>query len=87
VKVRAYQTNATQWALEVSDTGAGIPEEAQAYIFEPFRQVDDSVTREHGGSGLGLAIVKQLVELMGGEVVLVSQPGQGSIFTVLLPIV
>jgi signal transduction histidine kinase len=66
--------------------GAGIPQEAQAFIFEPFRQVDDSATRQHGGSGLGLAIVKQLSVLMGGEVVLESQPGHGSKFTVFLPI-
>ena len=86
VKVRVYQANEKQWVLQVSDTGAGIPEEAQAFIFEPFRQVDDSVTRQHGGSGLGLAIVKQLSVLMGGDVVLESQPGHGSKFTVLLPI-
>jgi PAS domain S-box-containing protein len=86
VKVRAYQANERQWALQISDTGAGIPQEAQAFIFEPFRQVDDSATRQHGGSGLGLAIVKQLSVLMGGEVVLESQPGHGSKFTVFLPI-
>ncbi|MFQ5616478.1 MAG: ATP-binding protein, partial [Anaerolineales bacterium] len=72
--------------LDVSDTGAGIPEEAQAAIFEPFSQVDSSVTRAYGGSGLGLSIVRELTKLMGGETTLTSQIGQGTTFTVTLPV-
>jgi PAS domain S-box-containing protein len=72
------------WALRVSDTGDGIPAEAQTYIFEPFRQVDGTATRNHAGSGLGLSIVKQLTHLMGGELILESQLGQGSTFTIVL---
>ena len=87
VHVRAYQPNAAHWALEVSDTGRGIPSEAQSYIFDPFRQIDNPATREHTGSGLGLSIVKQLIALMGGEITLASKVGEGSTFTVVLPLV
>jgi PAS domain S-box-containing protein len=86
VHLRVYCPQEDQWALEVSDTGPGIPSHAQAYIFDPFRQVDDSITREHAGSGLGLSIVKQLTELMGGEIRLMSEVGRGSTFTVILPL-
>jgi PAS domain S-box-containing protein len=87
VHIRIYHPNATHWAMEVSDTGCGIPLEAQSYIFDPFRQVDGSTTREHTGSGLGLSIVKQLTTLMGGEITLKSKTGKGSTFTVILPLV
>jgi PAS domain S-box-containing protein len=76
-----------RWRIQVSDTGAGMPEEALSYIFEPFRQVDGTVTRKHSGTGLGLAIVKQLVTLLGGEITVASKLGQGSTFTVMLPLV
>jgi PAS domain S-box-containing protein len=87
VQVRAYRPDEAQyaahWAIEVSDTGMGIPEEAQLHIFEPFRRVE---TTSASGVGLGLSIVKQLIELMGGEILLESQIGEGSTFTVVLPI-
>ena len=86
VRVRAYRHDETHWALQVSDTGAGIPKEAHSYIFEAFRQVDDPITRKYTGSGLGLSIVKQLTTLMGGEITLVSDVGQGSTFTIILPL-
>jgi signal transduction histidine kinase len=86
VQVHVFQPDADHWAIQVADTGMGIPPEAQAYVFEPFRQVDGSITRTQAGSGLGLSIVKQLAELMGGQVTLESNIGQGSIFTVLLPL-
>lgn len=86
IDVRAYRPNNGRWVMQVADTGIGIPEEAREYIFDPFRQVDESVTREYGGVGLGLSIVRQLVALMGGEVSLESEVGQGSTFMVNLPL-
>jgi PAS domain S-box-containing protein len=86
VEINVYMRDADHWAIAVADTGIGIPKEAQRYIFEPFRQVDDSATREYGGAGLGLSIVKQLVTMMGGWIELESEEGKGSTFTVILPL-
>lgn len=86
IHISCYKPDQTHWAMQVSDTGPGIPIEAHALIFEPFRQVDGSETREHGGAGLGLSIVKQLVTLMDGEITLDSEMRQGSTFTVVLPL-
>jgi PAS domain S-box-containing protein len=86
IYVRFYLFDPQHWAMQVSDTGKGIPMESQKTIFDAFQQVDATTTRQHGGIGLGLAIVKRLVELMGGEIQLVSQVGTGSTFTVILPL-
>jgi signal transduction histidine kinase len=72
--------------FSVTDTGIGIPVEAQAYIFEPFRQVDGSAARTYGGSGLGLHIVQRLLEVLGGRVTVDSVVGHGSTFRVWLPV-
>lgn len=87
VVVRLLNADAARWALQVADTGQGIPPEAQPHIFEPFWQVDGSPTRQSNrGVGLGLSIVKQMTGTMGGEITLNSQPGVGSTFTVTLPL-
>jgi signal transduction histidine kinase len=72
--------------MDISDTGIGIPDDAQAYVFETFRQVNDPSTRKHQGSGLGLSIVKQLVELLHGTITLESKLGEGTTFHVVLPV-
>jgi len=87
VTVHMDWPNPAHWRIQVSDTGAGMPEDASSHIFEPFRQVDGTVTRKHSGTGLGLAIVKQLVTLLGGDISVSSKLGQGSVFTVMLPLV
>ena len=76
-----------KWQIVVEDTGKGISESALPHIFETFRQVEGATTRVHGGFGLGLSIVKQLANLMGGEVVVKSKVGEGSLFTVRLPLI
>jgi PAS domain S-box-containing protein len=86
VTTRLFSPAQGQWAIQVADTGIGIPPEHQEMIFSPFQQVDGSPTRRRGGSGLGLSIVKQLAETMGGRVSVESRPGQGATFTVVLPI-
>jgi signal transduction histidine kinase/DNA-binding response OmpR family regulator len=72
--------------IQVQDTGVGIAKRHQGSIFDPFTQADASVARFHGGSGLGLAICSKLVRLMGGAIALESDLGQGSLFTVTLPL-
>ncbi len=80
-------TNQKWLRFEVRDTGIGISKENQEKIFEAFTQADSSSIKEYGGTGLGLTITKQLVELMGGEISVSSQPGVGSTFWFTVPLV
>ncbi|BAP80803.1 sensor histidine kinase/response regulator [Pseudomonas sp. MT-1] len=70
----------------VTDTGIGIAEDQHERIFQAFQQIDGSISRQYGGTGLGLAIARQLAEVLGGGIRLKSAPGQGSSFTVELPL-
>ncbi len=72
-------------SLRVTDTGIGIPEDKIEGIFDPFRQVDGSSTREFGGAGIGLSVAKQLTELMKGTISVESHYGQGTAFLVTVP--
>ncbi|QQS37269.1 MAG: PAS domain S-box protein [Ignavibacteriales bacterium] len=71
--------------IKIIDTGIGIPEESQKYIFEEFRQASEGLSRQFEGTGLGLTITKKLLELMHGEISLESEVGKGSTFTVKIP--
>lgn len=75
----------TSVSISVSDTGIGIPQNKRESIFDKFTQADSSITRRYGGSGLGLAITKALIDKMGGTIVIDSEPGIGSTFTVTIP--
>ena len=82
----SVQTRGGLLEFAVADTGIGIPEEKRDLIFESFSQADASFTRSFGGTGLGLAISKGLIELMGGEIWVRSEEGQGSVFIFTLPL-
>jgi signal transduction histidine kinase/CheY-like chemotaxis protein len=71
--------------IAVADTGIGMTPEQQAKLFEEFTQADSSTARQYGGTGLGLAITRKLARMMGGDVMVTSEPGKGSVFTVRLP--
>ena len=84
IKVAAWRDNGSL-KLTVSDTGIGMKKEALDLIFEEFRQADMSSTRRYGGTGLGLAIVRRFINLLGGEIVVESEEGKGSKFTITMP--
>ena len=75
-----------QLVLAVRDNGIGISKDAQAQIFLPFKQADNSISSRFGGTGLGLSIVKDLVTLMGGRISVNSETGKGTLFAISIPI-
>ena len=86
IRVVCRQRDAAFWEIEVTDTGIGIEEDARSLIFDPYAR-SSSQTRAIAGTGLGLAIVRSIVDLMEGQIELVSEVDQGSTFTVILPLI
>ena len=79
-------TDASRVSFGVSDTGVGVSPADQQRIFAPFEQVEGTPSRRHGGTGLGLTIARELAQLLGGELLVESEPGRGSTFTCVLPV-
>lgn len=85
IDIEAVPVSKERFQVTVADTGPGILPKDQEKIFEKFRQLDGSVTREHSGTGLGLAIVKELVAMLGGDISVTTQKPKGARFTIQLP--
>ncbi|NVK56555.1 MAG: CHASE domain-containing protein [Alteromonadaceae bacterium] len=86
VSIRVTQVNNTALCFVIQDTGVGMSETALQRLFQRFEQADSSTTRKYGGTGLGMSISQSLVALMGGEISVQSRPGEGSTFTIVLPL-
>jgi signal transduction histidine kinase/CheY-like chemotaxis protein len=88
LRVQAEQVDGESWVhMSVSDSGIGIPPEKIDHVFEEFSQADDSTTRDYGGTGLGLPISRRFCRMMGGDITVASVVGEGSTFSIRLPLV
>ncbi|GGI78328.1 response regulator [Shewanella gelidii] len=87
ITLKVSQTDDLKIRFEVEDTGIGISKDKIGHIFSAFQQEDSTINRKYGGTGLGLSIARQLIEMMGGELVVDSVAGQGSNFSFCLPLV
>ncbi|MEM9773361.1 MAG: ATP-binding protein [Chloroflexota bacterium] len=85
ISINLLRKDHENFSIIVTDSGIGIPAKYQQTVFEPFRQVDGSKTRNQGGTGLGLSITKRMAEILGGTIELKSKEGVGSQFTITLP--
>lgn len=86
VTLSCFRKGTDHWIIRVTDEGDGIPLEKQALIFKPFEQADNTIHQRYGGTGLGLTISKRIVEMLGGQISVWSEPGTGTSFTVTLPL-